>query len=99
MTDPAETPGPSRPLLAASMIALAVVLAVNVPAFLRTALDCDPILFDLYARDMVRGGVLYRDMVENNTPAMIGFHACIRSALGDSTEALRAVDLLVVGFA
>lgn len=97
MTDPAETPGPSRPLLAASAIALAVVLAVNVPAFLRTALDCDPILFDLYARDMARGGVLYRDMVENNTPVMIGLQACVRSTLGDSTEALRAVDLLVVG--
>src|SRR4051812_31692456 len=90
--------GSSRLLLAASAAAFAVVLAVNLPAFLRTALDCDPILFDLYARDMARGAVLYRDMVENNTPTMIGLHACVRSAFGDSVEALRAVDLLVVGF-
>lgn len=79
--------------------ALAVVLVVNVPAFLRMPLDCDPLLFDLYVRDMGRGAVLYRDMLENNTPGMIALHAAVRSALGWSPEALRAADLLVVGAA
>ena len=90
-------PAPSRWLLVGSAVALVVLLVVNVPPFLHTALDCDPILFDLYARDMVRGGVLYRDMVENNTPTMIVLQLLIRDAFGHSTAALRIVDLLVVG--
>ena len=77
--------------------ALVILLAVNLPAFLRTALDCDPILFDLFLRDMGRGRVLYRDMLENNTPAMIALHAAVRWAFGWSSEALRAVDVVVVG--
>jgi hypothetical protein len=79
--------------------ALILVVVVNVPAFLRTALDCDPILFDLYVRDASRGAVLYRDMLENNTPTMIGLHWAIRTAFGWSTEALRIADLAVVGSA
>ena len=89
--------GPSRLLTGLSAAALVVVLAVNLPAFLRTALDCDPILFDLYVRDMGRGAVLYRDMLENNTPGMIGLHALVRAGFGWSSEALRVADLLVVG--
>lgn len=77
--------------------ALAVLLVVNLPPVLRTALDCDPIVFDLYVRDAGRGRVLYRDMLENNTPAMIWLQAGVRWALGWSSEALRAADLLVVG--
>ena len=84
-------------LLAAT--ALLTVVVVNVPPVLRTALDCDPILFDLFVRDAGRGSVLYRDMVENNTPAMIGLHWAIRSAFGWSTEALRVADLVIVGAA
>ena len=90
-------PTTSRWLLVGSAVALLVILIVNVPPFLRTPLDCDPILFDLYARDMLRGKVLYRDMVENNTPTMILLHMLVRSTLGHSPEALRIVDLAVVG--
>jgi hypothetical protein len=78
-------------------LALGVLLAANLPGFLRTPLDCDPILFDLFVRDAGRGRVLYRDMLENNTPAMIWLHAGVRAALGWSSEALRAADVLVVG--
>jgi hypothetical protein len=88
----------SRPLLIGSTLALIALLVVNIPPFLHTALDCDPILFNLYARDMGRGKVLYRDMVENNTPTMIAIQSLIRMAFGHSTFAMRAVDLLVVGF-
>jgi hypothetical protein len=88
--------GVSTTIAAAGLLTL---LAVNIPAFLRTALDCDPILFDLYVRDAGRGAVLYRDMLENNTPGMIALHAVIRAGLGWSSEALRAVDLVVVGAA
>lgn len=88
---------PDRRRATAAGLVLLGLLAVNLPAFLRTALDCDPITFDLYVRDAQRGRVLYRDMLENNTPAMIWLHAGVRAAFGWSSEALRAVDLLVVG--
>ena len=101
------TPPPRRaavrvadPVRRRAMVAgglLGVLLAVNLPGFLRTALDCDPIVFDLYARDAGRGRVLYRDMLENNTPAMIAVQAGVRAVLGWSSEALRLVDVLVVG--
>ncbi|MFO0938902.1 MAG: hypothetical protein U0798_20555 [Gemmataceae bacterium] len=74
-----------------------LLLAFLVPPFLRTPLDCDPQLFDLFVRDAKQGALLYRDMVENKTPAMYGIHFAIRSTLGWSSEAIRAVDLCVVG--
>lgn len=89
----------SRMRVGLAAAGLVVVLVVNLPGFLRTPLDCDPLLFDLYVRDMSHGAVLYRDMLENNTPAMIALHAGVRSVFGWSPEALRAADLLVVGAA
>ena len=47
--------------------------------------------------DAGRGRVLYRDMLENNTPAMIAAHAAVRWAVGWSSEALRAADVLISG--
>src|SRR5215212_1457605 len=102
MTPPEESPGragPNRLLLAASAVAFAVVLAVNLPAFLRTALDCDPILFDLFIRESGRGAVMYRDMVENKPPGMFAWQAAARAVSGPTTEGIRLVDLLVVGAA
>lgn len=79
-----------------SLVALTLLLVINVPVIMRTGLELDAVLFDLYARDMAQGRILYRDMVENNTPTMIGIHMAVRKVLGPSMEALRAVDLLVV---
>ena len=100
LTPPPRAVPPAAPTRRRAVVAgcvLAVLLGVNLPALLRTALDCDPIVFDLYVRDAGRGRVLYRDMLENNTPAMIWLHAGVRAAFGWSSEVLRAVDVLVVG--
>jgi hypothetical protein len=73
-----------------------LIFLVNVPAFLRMGLDADPTFWDLCARNVLGGGVHYRDAVENNLPGMLWLHLVIRSTLGWSSEALRFADLLIV---
>lgn len=97
--DLARPPVSTRVLTAGWIAALVVVAVVNLPAFLTTALECDPIMFDLLIRDAKAGRVLYRDMVENKPPGMIVVQAGVRSVVGPSTEAIRVIDLVVVGSA
>src|SRR5262249_41979112 len=78
---------------------LAAVLAVNVPPFLCLALTSDVSQWDLCTRTVLRGGVLYRDALENNFPGMLWLHALVRSLLGWQSEVLRGADLLVIGAA
>jgi hypothetical protein len=77
-------------------LALAAVLVVNVPPFVCQGLDCDPIIWDLHARAVARGGVAYRDVCENNLPGMLWLHLGVRSAFGWRSEMLRAADVVVV---
>jgi hypothetical protein len=42
------------------------------------------------------GGVFYRDAFDNNMPGMLWLHLAIRSLVGWSSEALRAIDLGVL---
>lgn len=50
---------------------------------------------DIQARTALRGGVLYRDMVEPNLPGVVWIHMLVRSVAGWSTEALRIFDLVI----
>jgi len=75
---------------------LAAFLILNLPLFLRMGLDSDVTLWDLCARNVLHGGVHYRDAVENNLPGMLWLHMAVRATLGWSSEALRAVDFIVV---
>jgi hypothetical protein len=78
-------------------IALAALLLLNLPLFLCMPLAPDVTLYDFCARNVLRGGVHYRDVFDNNFPGIVWLHALIRSVVGWRTEALRAVDLLILG--
>jgi len=73
---------------------LLLLLVINVPLFLCMPLTDDAAMFDLQALNLLRGGVLYRDILEPNLPGVIWIHALVRAALGTSSLALRAVDVL-----
>jgi hypothetical protein len=56
----------------------------------------DAVFFDLCAKDMLRGGTLYRDIFLHGLPGIIFSFAAVRSLLGWSYEAIRLVDFAVV---
>src|SRR5438094_434799 len=72
--------------------ALLLVLAVGLPLFLCMPLWFDVIHYDLCARKLLRGGVLYRDVFDNNLPGVIWMQAAVRAALGWRPEMLRLAD-------
>lgn len=76
---------------------LAVFLVGNLPAFIRMPPDADTAQYDLCAHVLTHGGVLYRDAFDTNLPGMPWLHAAVRASLGWSSEALQAVDVVVVG--
>lgn len=79
-------------------VALIVLfVASGVPLFLRLPLWCDLTLYDLAAKNILTGGVHYRDVFDTNTPGFVWLLVLIRSFAGWSPEALRTADLLVVG--
>jgi hypothetical protein len=75
---------------------LLLVLLAGVPLFLCMPLYADVTTFDLGARNLLRGGVHYRDAYDNGLPGMVWLHAGIRALLGWRSEAIRLVDVLVV---
>jgi hypothetical protein len=56
----------------------------------------DVTLYDLAARNVLRGGVAYRDVFDTNLPGMVWLHVAARSLVGWSPGALRLVDLAIV---
>ncbi len=93
---------PPRPPLAARLFAAAGVavavaaLALGVPLFLQSAPWCDLTLYQLAARNLLDGGVLYRDIFDTNLPGFVWALAAIQAAFGESVVAVRAIDLAVV---
>jgi hypothetical protein len=77
-------------------LALAGLLLLGIPLFLCMPVWPDVTHYDLCARNILRGGVHYRDLADFNLPGMVWVHAGIRSLLGWRIETLRAIDLLVV---
>ena len=76
---------------------LLAVLVIGVPLFICMPLWVDTTYHDLSARNILRGGVHYRDIFETNLPGMVWLHAIVRPIVGWSSEAIRAVDLVFVG--
>ena len=74
----------------------ALLLMLQVPVFLQMPLTPDAVLYDLQARCLMQGGVLYRDIVEPNLPGVVWIHAIVRRLFGESDQVLRAFDLVVV---
>src|SRR5436190_19555110 len=85
------------PILTISLcLLLAGWLVVQLPAFLSMGLY-DPTIYDVLARRVMKGAVLYQDLLETNFPGIVWAHMLIRTLFGWSTEALRAVDVVIVG--
>ncbi|MBL8812104.1 MAG: hypothetical protein JNM43_18205 [Planctomycetaceae bacterium] len=80
------------------LIQLCLLLLVlsQVPLFLQLTLTPDTVLYDLQARLLLQGGILYRDIVEPNLPGIVWIHAGLRSLFGWSPLVLRIFDLGVV---
>ena len=76
---------------------LAVILIIGVPLFICMPLWVDTTYHDLSARNLLWGGVHYRDIFETNLPGMVWIQALVRVMFGWSSEAIRTVDLVVVG--
>src|SRR5688572_21534836 len=74
----------------------AVALVVGLPLFLRSPPWCDITLYQMAARNLLRGGAHYRDVFDTNLPGFVWALTAITSVFGFSVVALRAVDLLVV---
>jgi hypothetical protein len=74
-----------------------VVLAAGVPLFLCMPPWNDVTLHDMVVRTILRGGVVYRDVFDTNLPGIDWCMALVRAVFGWSYEALRAVDLFVIG--
>lgn len=78
-----------------SLGALILLIIVATPQLICMPVTNDVSYYDLQARTVMRGGMLYRDMVEPNFPGVVWVHITVRSLFGWSTEALRAFDLLI----
>ncbi|REJ96771.1 MAG: hypothetical protein DWQ34_03305 [Planctomycetota bacterium] len=87
-----------RRMMIVIVAACALLATVEVPLTLRRPLTADCYIFDLEWRTMMRGGMLYRDIFQTNPPGTLWIHAAVRTLLGTSSEALRAVDLVLMGF-
>jgi len=74
-------------------ILLVLLLVTNGPLFLCMPLTDDAAMYDLQARNLLRGGVLYRDIHEPNLPGVVWIHTAVRGIFGNSSVVLRAVDL------
>ena len=73
-----------------------IALVVGLPLFLRSPLWADLTLYDLAARNLLWGGVHYRDVFDTNLPGFVWIMVLIRGALGFDPLALRLVDLAIV---
>ncbi len=73
--------------------AVLMLLVAIVPLFLSSPLNSDAIYYDLQAKCVADGGVLYRDMLEPNLPGAVWIHAAVRTLGGESSVTLRLFDL------
>jgi hypothetical protein len=74
----------------------AVALVIGVPLFLRSPPWCDITLYQMAARNILNGGVHYRDIFDTNLPGFVWAMTALYSAFGPNVVALRVLDLLIV---
>lgn len=75
------------------------LLAVGGPLFVCMPPWIDVTLYDVAARNVLRGGVHYRDVFDTNFPGMVWCFALLRGFVGSGSEWLRLADLMVIGSA
>ncbi|HJZ59145.1 MAG TPA: hypothetical protein VKE74_29645, partial [Gemmataceae bacterium] len=92
-------PGSWRPWqsAAAGYAVAAIALLVGVPLFLCMPPWNDVTLHDMAVRNILRGGVHYRDIFDTNLPGIDWAMVVMRSTCGWSYEVLRAWDLAIIG--
>lgn len=73
----------------------AIALLLGVPLFLRSPPWCDITLYQLAARNLLQGGVHYRDLFDTNLPGFVWAMTAIYAVFGWNTVVVRAVDLLI----
>jgi hypothetical protein len=78
------------------VLALVALLTAAGPLFLCMPLWTDSIFFDICARALLRGELIYREIFLHGPPGIILLQAGIRSAVGWRSESLRAVDLTII---
>lgn len=76
---------------------LAIFLAWSVPLFACAPVWPDVTFYDVCARNLLEGGVHYRDVFDTNLPGMPWLHALVRALFGYGTVPIRLVDVAVVG--
>jgi hypothetical protein len=86
-------PGWSELVAWAALLSAVVFL---VPLFVCMPLTPDTLLYDLSARTVLRGGVMYRDVFDNNLPGAVWIHCGLLGLLGNRSEAIRLFDLAVL---
>lgn len=100
---PAPPAGPARPLrrrwAAAGWVATAGAIIVGGPLFVRMPPWCDLTLYQVAARNLLDGGVLYHDVFDTNLPGFLVLLAGIQAVLGPSVAAVRLADLAIVAAA
>ncbi|QJW97239.1 hypothetical protein [Frigoriglobus tundricola] len=74
----------------------AVALVVGLPLFLRSPPWCDLTLYQLAARNILHGGVHYRDLFDTNLPGFVWMMTALSAAFGPNAIAVRLLDLVIV---
>jgi hypothetical protein len=77
-------------------MALAAFLAAALPPFVRMPLWADVTLYDVAARNLLQGGIHYRDIFDTNPPGIVWLHAGLRTLLGWRPEALRLGEIAIL---
>jgi len=74
----------------------AVALVVGLPLFLRSPPWCDITLYQMAARNILQGGVHYRDLFDTNLPGFVWAMTALYSVFGPNVVVVRVLDLLIV---
>jgi hypothetical protein len=77
-------------------VAVLIALVASLPLYLRSPLWCDITLYDLAARNLLDGGVHYRDLFDTNLPGFVWLLTGLRWLFGFSSVVVRVADLAIV---
>jgi hypothetical protein len=77
-------------------ILVAIALVIGLPFYLRAPIWCDITLYDLAAKNLLDGGVHYRDLFDTNLPGYVWILTGLRWAFGPSDLVVRLADLVIV---
>jgi hypothetical protein len=88
---------PRRGAEIAGWIVLTALLMAGLPLHVCMPPWLDVTLYDMAARTVLRGGVHYRDIYDNNLPGIVWIHMAICAMFGYRSEVIRLTDAMIVG--